>query len=71
MAVKPVMPMIPDFTDPQWQVGRSDALLTISTLEGKGRLMPPFRDRLTRPQAQALTAYIRAFGPQKKPAENA
>jgi len=31
--------------------------------------MPPFRDHVTRVQAQGLTAYVRALGPQKAPSE--
>lgn len=61
-AVRQGMPTIPDFKDVQWQSTRSSAQLTIGILDGYGKLMPPFRDHVSRPQAQALTAYIRAFG---------
>lgn len=64
-AVRAGMPTIPDFTDPAWQTSRTSARLAVSILEGSGKLMPPFRDHLSRPQAQALVAYVRAFGPQK------
>ena len=64
--VKQAMPTIPDFADATWQASRKDTQLTIGILEGYGKLMPPFRDHVTRPQAQTLTAYVRAFGPVKK-----
>lgn len=70
-AVRKGMPTIPDLTDPKWQSSRTAARLTVSILDGYGNLMPPFRDHLTRPQAQALAAYVRAFGPQTEPAEAA
>lgn len=66
-AVKLAMPTIPDLSNAAWQASRNDAQLTISILDGYGKLMPPFRNHLTRSQAQALTAYMRAFGPVKKP----
>jgi len=42
---------IPDFNLRDWQEKRSDAALTVSILEGKGRAMPPFGTQLdaTRP----------------------
>ena len=64
--VKQAMPTIPDLTAAAWQASRNDAQLTISLLDGYGKLMPPYRDRVTRAQAQALTAYVRAFGPVKR-----
>jgi mono/diheme cytochrome c family protein len=64
-AVRQGMPTIPDFTDAKWQNSRSDAQLTVNIMEGYGQLMPPFRDRIDRMQAQALAAYVRAFGPRK------
>lgn len=68
-AVRAGMPTIPDFTDTTWQSSRTNARLAVSILAGSGKLMPPFSDRLSRVQAQALAAYVRAFGPQTKPAE--
>jgi mono/diheme cytochrome c family protein len=64
-AVRQGMPTIPDFADAKWQASRSDAQLTVNIMEGYGQLMPPFRDRIDRMQAQALAAYVRAFGPRK------
>jgi ubiquinol-cytochrome c reductase cytochrome b subunit len=60
------MPTIPNFTDIAWQASHNDSRLAISILEGYGKLMPPFRDHLKRVDSQALTAYVRAFGPHKE-----
>lgn len=40
------MPELPDFTDPKWQDSRSDAELTRSILEGKGKWMRPMGTQL-------------------------
>jgi ubiquinol-cytochrome c reductase cytochrome b subunit len=57
------MPDLPDFTNRAWQDGRTNPQLTVSILEGKGKLMPSFRSRIDQDQARALLAYVRAFGP--------
>src|SRR5262245_58112578 len=44
--MRKVMPDIPDLANPEWQKGMSDSQITVSILEGKGTLMPPFRDHL-------------------------
>ena len=59
------MPAIPDFTKRAWQKRLSNSQLAVSILDGKGTLMPAFRGRVTAAQAQALAAYVRAFGPEK------
>ena len=61
--MKSSMPTIPDFTSGGWQEGVSNAQLTVGILEGKGTLMPAFRERINDARAQDLTAIIRAFGP--------
>jgi mono/diheme cytochrome c family protein len=66
------MPTISSFAQPSWQEGPSNAQLLVSILEGKGTLMPAFRDRVTNEQARDLVAYVRAFGPvAAKPARGA
>jgi quinol-cytochrome oxidoreductase complex cytochrome b subunit/mono/diheme cytochrome c family protein len=65
------MPEIPDFTAPAWHGTRSNSELLVSVLEGKGKLMPAFRGRLTENQAQDLIAYVRAFGPEPAPGAKA
>jgi len=57
------MPSIPDFSSRHWQAGRDDAHLTASILEGKGTLMPAWRERIGAEQAQDLVAFVRALGP--------
>lgn len=54
---------IPNFTKRAWQEKRDDAELLVSILDGKGRGMPAFQDRLNETQARALVAHIRAFDP--------
>jgi mono/diheme cytochrome c family protein len=57
------LPRLPDFASPSWQASRSDAQLSVSILEGKGALMPPFRDKLGAGQARAVLAHVRALAP--------
>ncbi len=57
------MPVIPDFTTREWQTSRDNSQLSVSILEGKGVLMPPWRGKVTAEQAKELVAFIRAFGP--------
>jgi quinol-cytochrome oxidoreductase complex cytochrome b subunit/cytochrome c len=63
------MTTLPDFTSAMWQKGGNNPGLTASILDGKGTLMPPFRDRVTEDQARDLVAYVRAFGPEPPPPE--
>jgi hypothetical protein len=57
------MPDLPDFTSCDGEAGRTNAQLTVTILDGKGKLMPAFRGRIDQDQARALVAYVRAFGP--------
>lgn len=41
----------------------SNPELVVGILDGKGTLLPAFRDRFSDEQAQDLAAYVRAFGP--------
>jgi mono/diheme cytochrome c family protein len=61
------MPNLPDFTSRAWQNGRTNAQLSVSILEGKGTLMPPFRDHLKAEQVKALLDHLREFGPAQPP----
>jgi mono/diheme cytochrome c family protein len=63
--MKPAMPTIPDFTVEAWQGSKDRAELALSILDGKGTLMPAFRERVSEDDAQNLVAYIRAFGPRQ------
>jgi mono/diheme cytochrome c family protein len=57
------MPEIPDFTNPDWHVTKSEFALVASIREGKGTFMPAFADRLTDPEIRQLVAYVRALDP--------
>jgi mono/diheme cytochrome c family protein len=56
-----VMPKVPDFTDAQWHASRSDAELSRSILEGKGKSMPPMRAKLGPVDVAQMVAFVRAF----------
>jgi ubiquinol-cytochrome c reductase cytochrome b subunit len=64
--MKAALPTLPDFTNRTWQEGASTTQLKISILNGKGPQMPAFV-WLNDEQANALTAYVRAFGPIRGP----
>ncbi|MGO9468533.1 MAG: c-type cytochrome [Isosphaeraceae bacterium] len=61
--IRSAMPAIPDFTRPEWQTSRNNPQLSVSVLEGKGTLMPPWRGRVSPELAKDLVAYVRKFGP--------
>lgn len=69
--MKTAMPSIPDFTDRKWQESVTDAQLLVSILEGKGTLMPGFRDRLSDEQTKDLVTYTREFNPAAGKAKDA
>jgi mono/diheme cytochrome c family protein len=56
-----VNPSIPDFTDPRWQATRTDQQLEHSILEGRGKSMPPMKDKLKPDHVVRLISLIRAF----------
>lgn len=60
-AIRQIMPELPDFTDPKWQDSRSDAELTRSILEGKGKWMRPMGTQLGSVGVEQMAAFIRAF----------
>jgi cytochrome c oxidase cbb3-type subunit 3 len=62
--MKTAMPSIPDFTNRKWQDGLSNVQLKISILEGKGTLMPPFRDKVSEEENKELAAHVREFAPK-------
>jgi mono/diheme cytochrome c family protein len=61
--IRAVMPPIPDFTSREWQSVHNATQLSVSILEGKGALMPPWHGKLTPEQARDLVSYVRTFGP--------
>jgi len=54
-------PAIPDFSLRAWHEKRSDAALTVSILEGKGRVMPPFGTLLDTSGTHDLVTYVRSL----------
>jgi mono/diheme cytochrome c family protein len=54
-------PTIPDFTDGRWQSLRSDALLSRSILEGKGKGMPRMKNKLGSVDVKLMVVLVRAF----------
>jgi mono/diheme cytochrome c family protein len=61
--MRPVLPPIPDFTNPAFHQEHSDSQLLVSILDGKGTLMPANRGRVTEDQARSLVVFVRTFGP--------
>lgn len=61
------MPSLPDFTDRSWQQKTSDAELDDAIWNGKGDIMPAWKDKFTRQETQDLAAYVRAFAPAATP----
>jgi mono/diheme cytochrome c family protein len=69
-AARSTLPVIPNFTDQAWQQEHTDAQLTVSILEGKGRLMPSWAGRLNDKQAADLVKHVvRGFGPARQTQE--
>jgi mono/diheme cytochrome c family protein len=55
------LPRIPDFTDAKWHGSRSDAELSRSILDGKGKSMPKMKDKLGTVQVSQMVAFVRGF----------
>ena len=62
-AVRASMPEIPDFSAREWQAGKDSARLAVSILEGKGKSMPAWRDRIGGERVRDLVDFVRTFGP--------
>jgi mono/diheme cytochrome c family protein len=60
--MRPAMPPIPDFTNPEWHRSKQDSELLVSIMEGRGTFMPANNMRITRDQAKDLVALVRSFG---------
>ncbi len=59
--VRDVFPKVPDFTDVRWHAMKSDAELSRSILEGKGKSMPRMKEKLGTVSVQQMIAFVRAF----------
>jgi mono/diheme cytochrome c family protein len=62
--MRKAMATIPDFTSRKWQDSLSNVQIKVSILEGKGTLMPPFRDKISDGENEELSAYLREFAPE-------
>jgi mono/diheme cytochrome c family protein len=71
-AMRGTSPQIPDFTLAGWHGRRTDARLIAVVLDGKGRGMPAFGDKLAREQVRELITFIREFAPSvaRRPTSN-
>jgi mono/diheme cytochrome c family protein len=63
-------PNIPDLTSHKWHEQRSDAQLVASILDGKGKDMPAFGDKITEEQARQLVKHLRQFDSEKSKPQN-
>jgi cytochrome c oxidase cbb3-type subunit 3 len=70
--MKAALPTIPDFTNRSWQEGLNNESLVVSNLQGKGRHMPAFQEKIGADQARSLVAYVLAFAgiPSAAPADS-
>jgi mono/diheme cytochrome c family protein len=61
--MRATLPSVPDFSTREWQMGRTNAQLSVSILEGKGESMPAWRGRVSGEQARDLVSFVRSLGP--------
>lgn len=59
--VRDMLPRIPDFTDAKWHSSRSDAELSHSILEGKGKSMRSMKKKLGSVDVMQMVSFVRAF----------
>jgi mono/diheme cytochrome c family protein len=57
---------IPDFTDPAWYTDKTDEELLDTIQNGKGEVMPPFKDELSADEISLLIHYVHGF-PERTP----
>ncbi|HKP87062.1 MAG TPA: c-type cytochrome [Blastocatellia bacterium] len=55
----------PDFTNADWQHSHTDAQITESIKNGKGKFMPAFKAKLSDEDVAAVVARVRAFGKKR------
>jgi mono/diheme cytochrome c family protein len=69
--VRDALKQIPDFTGSTWHASRTDAALSRSILEGKGKSMPKMKGKLGSVDVKEMVAFVRAFkdGKQVVPEE--
>jgi cytochrome c oxidase cbb3-type subunit 3 len=59
--MRTALPSIPDFTNRPWQEGLNKERMVVSILQGKGKHMPTFEDKIDTDQARKLAVYVRGF----------
>lgn len=52
---------IPDFTNPQWQAREDNDEIREAIENGKGKIMPAFKNKLSSEQIDLLVSYVRTF----------
>jgi mono/diheme cytochrome c family protein len=65
--VRPILPLIPDFTSLAWQMSQTELAIVNQIDYGTQPLMPAFRYKLPQDQILSLAVYIRSF-PEHRPA---
>jgi ubiquinol-cytochrome c reductase cytochrome b subunit len=61
-----LVPLTPDFTDPQWLASKSDAEFQAAILDGKGKLMLPMKYKLGSTDVEKMVEFVRAFAGRKQ-----
>jgi mono/diheme cytochrome c family protein len=59
--MRKVVPLIPDFSSPAWQMSQTEMALVNQISYGSQPLMPGFRYKLTSDQILGLAVYVRSF----------
>ena len=69
--MRATIPALPDFTSLAWHRQKQDARLAVAILEGKGKAMPPFQERMDAKVATDLVVYLRSLaGLKPAPAQD-
>lgn len=63
-SVRKVLPLIPDFTSPAWQMSQTEIAIANQIDYGSLPLMPAFRYKLPSEQILSLAVYVRSFAPR-------
>jgi ubiquinol-cytochrome c reductase cytochrome b subunit len=60
------MPDLPDFANAKWQSAHKDAEFKLAILNGKGKFMPPMKQKLSPEDADKMVVYLRSFSGGKQ-----
>jgi mono/diheme cytochrome c family protein len=70
-SMRETIPALPDFTSLAWHHQKQDSRLTVAILDGKGKAMPPFQERMDAEVATELVVYLRSLaGLKPAPAQD-